>query len=135
MIRPSVELRAAKIPYLGWVAVHCWFVVVRGLELDRWEIWQNRAVRSPSWGHLHKNLMSAHCGVGNGTSWMIATWTGDTAEHLAHIIEHSPDLYPYNDLYRYFPGPNSNTYVRWVLWQADLSHPLEPRAIGQHYKA
>jgi hypothetical protein len=133
MTFPTVELRAAKIPKLGWLAVHCWFVVVRDTEKTRWEIWQTRALRSPSWGHLHKNLMPSHCGVGNGASWIIKTWANEEAQHLANIIEQSPDIYPHNYCYRYVPGPNSNTYVRWILRRADLHYPLGRKAIGQNY--
>ena len=130
----TVELRAAKIPRIGWIAVHCWFVVREDETETRWEIWQNRSVREPSWGHLHKNLMAPNRGVGNGDSWVIATWTDTEAQTLAHILKACPETYPHNYLYRYVPGPNSNTYVKWVLDRADVTFQTIPKAVGQYYR-
>ncbi len=130
----TVELRAAKIPFIGLVAVHCWFVVRENGTETRWEIWQNRSVREPNWGHLHKNLMAVNQGVGNGESWAIAIWTDQKAEALATILKSSPEHYPHNYLYRYVPGPNSNTYIRWILDQAQIEFPTVPKAIGQYYR-
>ena len=129
----TVELRAAKIPKIGWFAVHCWFAVLRGEEQTRWEIWQTRDVRPPSWGHLHKNLMAGYCGVGNGDSWVMESWQDIEAERLAEILETSPKLYPHNYFYRYAPGPNSNTYVQWILDHAGINHRLDKKAIGKGY--
>jgi uncharacterized protein YbdZ (MbtH family) len=129
----KVQLRAAKIPKIGFLAVHYYYVIIRENKADRWEIWQNAALIPSSWGHLHKNLLSVNSGVGNGGSWLEKSWTGEMAEKLGHIIENSPYSYPYNYFYLYFPGPNSNTYVQWVLKQANCNHPLSFRGIGKYY--
>ena len=129
----TIQLRVAKIPLIGWLAVHYWYVVIRGDQQERWEIWQKLSLSRDSWGHLHKNLMSVDSGVGNGASWLEKSWTGQLAARLAKIIENSPETYPYNYCYRYFPGPNSNTYVQWVLNQADSNYRLSVKGIGKHY--
>ena len=41
--------------------------------------------------------------------------------------------YPYCERYRYWPGPNSNTFVAWVLRQAGIDQRLGRRAIGRNY--
>jgi hypothetical protein len=64
---------------------------------------------------LHRNLQRPSAGVGNGVGRMIARWTGDDGIDLAMRIESTPDAYPWLNEYRIFPGPNSNTYVQWVL--------------------
>lgn len=128
-----VQLRAAKIPGIGFMAVHYWYVIVRGNQLQRWEIWQQPSLSRDSWGHLHKNLMPVDSGVGNGASWLETLWTGQLAGQLAEIIEHSPETYPYNYCYRYFPGPNSNTYVQWILNQANINYCLSIRGIGKDF--
>ena len=128
-----VQLRAAKIPIIGFIAVHYWYVVVRSKQQERWEIWQKPSLSRDSWGHLHKNLMPVDSGVGNGPSWLETSWTGQLAHQLAEIIENSPEAYPYSYHYRYFPGPNSNTYVQWVLNQVDSNYRLSLRGIGKHY--
>ena len=128
-----VQLRAAKIPIIGFIALHYWYVVIRGDRQERWEIWQNPSLSKDSWGHLHKNLMPVDSGVGNGASWLEISWTGKLAYQLTKIIENTPKTYPYKHCYRYFPGPNSNTYVQWVLNQADNNYRLGIRGIGKHY--
>jgi hypothetical protein len=119
---PVVELRAARIPFLGAIAHHHWLVVERqgpsggGPCRDRWEVWQYPDFGGQlTAGHLHKNLLPPEAGVGSGPSWMIAHWQGQAAAALAERIEQSPVSYPWRRHYRYWPGPNSNTYVQWVL--------------------
>lgn len=128
-----VDLRAAKIPYLGLIAVHYWFTIFEDNSFERWEIWQSKHLVTTSWGHLHQNLMTATQGVGNGNSWLATQWGGKDAEILRQIIRESPAQYPYNYIYRYYPGPNSNTYVQWILNQANISYSLERRGLGKNY--
>jgi hypothetical protein len=116
----TIQLRAAKIPWIGTIAYHYWFVVHRDDRSDRWEVWQSKTVKSYhprhlSWGHLHYNLMDPQAGVGNGTSWLATQWEDEEAIQLAQLIEATPDRYPYGDRYFLWPGPNSNTYVQWIL--------------------
>ncbi len=129
-----VELRGAKIPYLGLIAIHYWFVVKFNSTSERWEIWQNQNRGQICWGHLHLNLMSVTQGVGNGDSWLETFWEEDDGSQLKTIIHQSPDNYPYNYLYRYYPGPNSNTYVQWILNQAKIDHSLSWRGWGKNYR-
>ncbi len=132
-MKTVVQLRAAKIPVIGFIAVHYWYVVIRGNQQDRWEIWQKASLSRDSWGHLHQNLMSPNSGVGNGMSWVETSWRGNLGDKLAQTIENSPLTYPYNHCYRYFPGPNSNTYVQWILNQANCNYRLSIKAIGKYY--
>jgi hypothetical protein len=130
----TVQLRAAKIPsIIGYIAVHYWFVIIKDNQTQRWEIWQNPGKCQESWGHLHKNLMPCNSGVGNGGSWLEKEWQGEVANMLAEIIEQSPETYQYNHLYRYYPGPNSNTYVQWVLNQGKTNYLLSALGIGKDY--
>lgn len=128
-----VQLRAAKIPFIGFIAVHYWYVIIRDNQQERWEIWQKPSLSPESWGHLHRNLMPINSGVGNGVSWLEISWRGKLAHQLAEIIVNTPEIYPYNYRYHYFPGPNSNTYVQWVLNKANLNYSLSWRGIGRHY--
>lgn len=130
----TVQLRAAKLPsILGYIAVHYWFVIMKENQQQRWEVWQNIGRCPQSWGHLHKNLMAYDSGVGNGGSWLEKEWQGERAVLLAQIIENSPQTYQYNYLYRYYPGPNSNTYVQWILNQGKVNYLLSALGIGKDY--
>jgi hypothetical protein len=133
-MKKTIQLRAAKIPgIIGYIAVHYWFVIITEKQKDRWEIWQNPHRSSQSWGHLHKNLMHYENGVGNGASWLEQEWNDYTALQIAEIIENSPQTYQYNYYYRYYPGPNSNTYIQWVLNQAKIDYDLSNKGIGKNF--
>ena len=110
-----VELRAARIPVVGFFAHHHWLVVKHGGNIDRWEVWQRRDAGGQSWGYLHRNLLSSEAGVGNGPSWLVDCWEGEAATAIAERVEASVSGYPWRKRYHYWPGPNSNTYVQWVL--------------------
>lgn len=128
--RLRVEVRAARIPVVGLLAHHHWFVVDVDGRRDRWEVWQRPDVGGEcSWGHLHKNLKPADDGVGWGPSFAVAVFEGEDARRLRRRIERSPEDYPFCQAYRYWPGPNSNTYVQWLL--AELELPAW--AIGKRY--
>jgi hypothetical protein len=145
-----VYLWAAKIPVLGFIADHHWFVIERDGFKSRWEVWQkpnacnikpavpsatehsslkNKPERC-SWGHLNLNLLPPTVGVGNGDATLHTQWSGALAQNLATRIEKSPQTYPWCNRYWYWPGPNSNTYVQWVLMG---QHSLGHRALGKQY--
>ena len=132
-----VELRAAKIP--GWSGIfadHYWFLVLTGVQdedyetCDRWEIWQFAEQSNESWGHLHRNLLSPCEGVGNGPSRLIRRWFNEETLPIVANIESSPQEYPFNEHYVYWPGPNSNTFAQWVL--RDIMK-LGFRAVGRGF--
>lgn len=127
-----MELRAARIPVIGWFAHHYWFVIDRAGERDRWEVWQFARAGGTAWGHLHRNLLLPDRGMGNGPSWLVQRWDAEPARELSALIEASPRTYPCCDHYRAWPGPNSNTYVQWIL---DDRVRLRRHAIGHAYAA
>ncbi|MFW6093816.1 MAG: DUF3750 domain-containing protein [Pseudomonadota bacterium] len=128
----EVQLRAARIPFVGRIAHHHWFVVIAdGGEPTRWEIWQWRnAGGEAAWGHLHRNLLAFDQGVGNGPSWIVRTWRGEDAAALARRLDEAPETYPWRCRYLPWPGPNSNTFVRWILEDAS---GLGWQALGKRY--
>ena len=61
---------------------------------------------------------------------MIQQWLGDDALSIVERIESSPASYPYTETYRYWPGPNSNTFAQWIVrGKMDLG----ARAIGKSF--
>jgi Protein of unknown function (DUF3750) len=125
-----VELRRAGIPFLGWIAAHYWFVLRDGGRCERWEVWQTKNAGGQSVGHLHCNLKPPEADVGGGPTQLVAEWSGEQALALIRIFS---EQYPYCDTYRYWPGPNSNTYVAWVLREAGIAYPLGRMAIGSRF--
>ena len=132
-----VELRAAKISnFPGIFADHYWLLVFHAgeknklQECDRWEVWQQANQNESCWGHLHKNLLAPFEGVGNGTSKLIQQWKDEEAVSIIKKVESSPQNYPFINNYRYWPGPNSNTFVQWIVRD---KAKLGIRAIGRNF--
>lgn len=130
-----VELRFAPLPFIGALAVHYWFVVTDESGTHRWEVWQTRnAGGNLCVGHVHRDLKAPEDGVGGGPSRIAATFEGKAAQRIVEVLKRV-DTYPCCHRYRYWPGPNSNTFVAWVLRQAGIAHSLGRKAWGRHYFA
>jgi hypothetical protein len=130
----TVELRFATLPsVLRAIAIHHWFVVFDPERpAERWEVWQTASAGGKSWGHVHRNLMHPDRPVGGGPTCLVCTWTGDDAARIRAVLQR-PEDYPHYDRYRYWPGPNSNTYAAWVLHEAGITHRFDLRAHGCRY--
>jgi len=121
---------AAPIPFIAPIAVHCWFVVkpAGSQSLQRWEVFH---VKAGTYGHVFQDAGSPTDHVGAGGTFVVAELTGPAAEPVVEFIQtESPD-YTCNDFYVAFPGPNSNSYVQWVLDGTGWDLTLPARAIGK----
>jgi Protein of unknown function (DUF3750) len=130
-----VQLRYATLPHvLRAFAVHYWFVMFdpASRQWHRWEVWQSKDAGGKSIGHVHCDLRHPDCGVGGGAYRLAAEWNGSPARAICSVLNNARD-YPHRDRYRVWPGPNSNTFVAWVLREAALHHSFDPRAIGKDY--
>jgi hypothetical protein len=129
----AVELRCATLPgLLGLFAVHYWLVVSNADGCHRWEVWQSKNAGGRSIGHVHCDLKPPDAGVGGGPTRVVARWSGDRALAIARVLD-SVSAYPYCDRYLAWPGPNSNTFVSWVMACAGIEHRLGWRALGKRY--
>ena len=130
----KVELRYAPLPYIGAIAWHYWFVVDDETGRHRWEVWQTKNAGGFCIGHVHCDLKHPEDGVGGGPSRLVTIWQGEPAARLAEVLKKA-ESYPHCQRYRYWPGPNSNTFVAWVLRAAGIDFALDPRGIGRTYLA
>ncbi len=128
-----VQLRCAPLPFIGAIALHYWFVVLEAGEAHRWEVWQTANAGGRSFGHVHCDLKTPDAGVGGGPSRIEREWHGEEARSL-HAVLQNPERYPYCRRYLVWPGPNSNTFVAWVLEQARIECPLGWKCIGKGYR-
>jgi hypothetical protein len=60
-------------------------------------------------------------------------WRGDEAARIDAVLRGAA-RYPYCGRYRMWPGPNSNSFVAWVLAQAGVEWSLGWRAIGRGFR-
>lgn len=118
-----IRVYGAPIPLLAPLAIHTWFVTKQAEEdtFHRWEVWQ---FSGGDHGHVHKDFLSPTEGLGAGGPFIIGQVIGGEAESIVAFVERESPQYPYRHTYVLFPGPNSNTYTRWVLqssgWDLDL---------------
>jgi hypothetical protein len=131
----KVQLRYAPLPFIGAIAVHYWFVeFAEGGECHRWEVWQTKNAGGRSIGHLHCDLKHPDADVGGGPARIACEWNGEPAQRIAEVLK-KIESYPYCERYRYWPGPNSNTFVAWVLREAGIEYPLHWKAFGRYFAA
>ena len=130
-----MQLRCATLPLIGAIAEHYWFVVFNDDAGDcrRWEVWQTMDAGGKSFGHLHCDLKEPDADVGGGPTRVVTEWNGESASRISFILEGSEKDYPYRERYLPWPGPNSNTFVAWVLRKAEIEFPLPWKAMGKDY--
>jgi hypothetical protein len=128
-----VQLRYAPLPFIGAIAVHCWFVVSDAGQTHRWEVWQAANAGGRAIGHVHCDLKPPEAGVGGGPSRIAREWHGTQARAIQSVLEQAAH-YPYCSRYLLWPGPNSNTFVAWVLEKAGIDYELGWRAVGRRFR-
>jgi hypothetical protein len=130
-----VQLRYAPLPFIGMVAVHYWFVTVDDAgHCHRWEVWQTANAGGKAVGHVHCDLKPPEENVGGGPTRLATEWNGADAAAILAVLGRSSG-YPHRHRYRYWPGPNSNTFVAWVLREAGVRHALIWKAFGKRFRA
>jgi hypothetical protein len=128
-----VELRYAPLPLIGALAVHYWFVVRdESGRAERWEVWQTPDAGGTSIGHVHRDLKPPDAGVGGGPMRLAARWDGAAGKRIHEVLQRI-DAYPHCHRYRYWPGPNSNTFAAWVLREAGIEYAFPWRALGARF--
>ncbi len=126
-------------------ARHHWFVVNIKGKINRWEVLFQKDCCGQSWGHLYKNVKDPFQSLGDFTtkgqtifkSKLVGYIEGDEgseARRILDLIENSHEKYPHSQKYLLW-GPNSNTYIQWVLNQfPEFSNALIWDGIGKKYK-
>ncbi len=60
---------------------------------------------------------------------------GDIANKMIQFLNKELDSYPFRNKYHLFPGPNSNTFIQWVINKFPESRFTLPwNVIGKGYK-
>lgn len=130
-------------------ATHPWFVVNRKGTVSRYGVsWRavknEESSRGTYRGHLHLDSRSPEEGIGIFPFVERYVWhgrilnsiegdDGSLAQRMADFIEQSFTTYPYAERYSLF-GPNSNTYVAWVLDRFPESGMRLPwNALGKNF--
>ena len=121
--------------YIGWMAAHPHLLTYRDGEWNRWEIWKIKGIHgNPT--HVYKDLYGLNKSF-NDSVFVWYEWSGEEADRIIsilHIAHADMDAYPYSRNYWFWPGPNSNTFITWILRQSDVDEIDFPlRAWGSSY--
>ncbi len=114
--------------------------------IDRFEIKREKTKEQIGYSHFYHNRLPPREGLwwikdkGGPRTHSKLVWhlEGDKdsqVKEMFDIIKKNIDVYPYKDTYRLYPGPNSNTFIQWILdkvpeWEISLPW----NCIGKKYK-
>ncbi len=114
-------------------ARHCWLVIEEDKMTERYEIFHFKN-HNRNFGYMSINRFAPDSWIERIHGWNYGNWkwkflgkfTKTTAKKIAKITRDSFYNYKNKHSYRIFPGPNSNTYIQWILDQVpecDLKLP------------
>jgi len=124
---------------------HSWFVTNKKGLASRWEVRHFKNKEKKDWGYLYLNSQSPFQGVGVfryskkhfrvvNLLGFIEGGEGSTAQQAIEYIEKSKETYAYLSKYSLI-GPNSNTFVEWVLDRfPEFNIKLPWRFLGKEYE-
>lgn len=136
---------SASLPFN--FAAHTWLVCAKDGQVSRWEVRFELNRENPKLGrHMHLNGLPAFSGIerinflSKRFLWkarligQVEGGKGSLAHKMYDFIKNSDKNYPYRDKYNLL-GPNSNTYVEWVLDHfPDYGLKLPLNSIGKGFK-
>ncbi|MES2930500.1 MAG: DUF3750 domain-containing protein [Patescibacteria group bacterium] len=129
-------------------AIHPWFVVNKKGIIKRWEVGHSKKEAPHYFGYIRSNGLPLFKGLSIISYSLPWSWgdkhikllgiiegdDGSLASKMVDFIEGATSIYPYRDTYR-LTGPNSNTYVKWVLDAFPESGLRLPwNAFGKNFK-
>jgi hypothetical protein len=126
--------------------LHCWFVISEKGKISRYELLHFINLKDKKRiGHLYINFSSPDRGLEifplfYKYFWkarMISSIEGNNksmAKKMASFIKKAGKTYPYCYKYDLVFGPNSNTFVQWIINKfPETKFKLSWRAIGKNY--
>lgn len=142
----QVFLLYSPLPFPMRFSSHSWIVTNNHGKLDRWEVWQRASACDTSWGHVHQNLFEPFTALHKN---FFRREKGRYFAHLAGVWENNKEVdalikfmhewagqYPLANRYIYYPGPNSNTFVQWIIDHfPDSGFTLPFSAFGKNFKS
>ncbi|SES29253.1 Protein of unknown function [Vreelandella subterranea] len=126
-----VQVYAARAyNWRGAFGVHAW-IATKAQDADYYRLHQVLSWRRPT--VVSSIDMPDRFWFGNSPE-LLADYRGEQAQAMIPRIDDAVARFPYVDLYRVWPGPNSNSFIAWVAREVpgfDVSLPIT--AIGKDY--
>ena len=131
------RIYSAQIPFIDVDVDHTWFVVkyADSEDFHRWERW---ILKGP-YGYISRDAFPPEKDLGAGGIHVVDELVGPDAEPIVDFIETQSPNYPCRDSqYVVFPGPNSASYVQWVIdetgWQVNVPFNIIGVNVGDDCK-
>jgi len=128
--RPFVRLYGNAIAPIELIAIHVSFVLksAGSSDLQHWELQPDE---NGPYGHVRLTDMVDTADPEFFTrAFIISEVFDDQAQSIIDFIQSQSPTYPCRNVYEVL-GPNSNTYIEWILQQTGWNVTLSPRAIGK----
>ena len=134
---PEAVLQVYGARAFGWrgaFAVHTWIAAKRAdapqyriYQVIGWRYWHGGSALSVSEGAPDRRWFGAEPQI-------YLDLRGAEVETLIDKVETAVAAYPFKQVYRTWPGPNSNSFTAWVARQVpELRLDLPPTAIGKDF--
>lgn len=126
-----VQVYAARtFEWRGAFGVHTW-IATKAEDASRYRVYQVVSWRRPT---VETSYAQPDRQWYGNSPTLLAELRGDKAARAISGIERVVPDYPFPDRYGIWPGPNSNTFIAWVVRQVpELSVDFPPNAIGKNY--
>lgn len=133
--RAIVQVYVARaFAWRGYFAVHPW-IAVKEANASQYDVYEVVGFRRTEGVQMVRKTDRAPDSrwFGNDPE-MIFDLRGSEAEKMIPLVLESIASYPYQDSYRLYPGPNSNTFVSHVIRHTPgMTVELPPHAIGKDW--
>ncbi len=125
---------ARAFSWRGIFGIHTWFALKPAdadeytrLEVIGWHLRHEGTAFSLSTGGPDNYWFGSR-------PWIIAEYCGDVAQELIPKVMAAAKTYPFAQVYRVWPGPNSNSFTAYIARQVpELRLHLPPHAVGKDY--
>nr|WP_251977465.1 DUF3750 domain-containing protein [Salinicola sp. S1-1-2] len=126
-----VQVYAARtFEWRGAFGVHTW-IATKAAGASRYRVYQVLSWRRPT---VESGYAPPDRQWYGNSPTLLADIRGEPAARAIDTIEDVVPQYPEADRYRIWPGPNSNTFIAWVVRQVpELSVDFPPNALGKDY--
>ena len=127
---------AALMQPAGGIARHPW-ISLRPAGTQAWERWEVMCCpNSSKMSTVRRGGIrpTSDHGGGGGDVRFHAVIRGTEASAIIDCVREAAPRYPHRNKYRAFPGPNSNTFVDWMIRECGIGADLPSTSIGRDYR-
>ncbi|SBR49118.1 DUF3750 domain-containing protein [Halomonas sp. HL-93] len=126
-----VQVYAARAyNWRGAFGVHIW-IATKSQNADHYRLHQVLSWRRPT--VVSSTDTPDRSWFGNPPE-LLADYRGEQAQQMIPQIADAASRFPYADLYRVWPGPNSNSFIAWIAREVpSLKVALPVTAVGKDY--